>query len=89
MTSHDDDSLLRAEMEADKDLSLEELISKYSPTPHELEMQAQALARLKEECSSTPWYVEQAERDGEIFWERLFSKAPLEYRDDLRALKKR
>ena len=57
--------------------------------PHELEMRAQALARLKEECSSTPWYVEQAERDGEIFWERLFSKAPLEYRDDLRALKKR
>ena len=57
--------------------------------PHEREMQAQALARLKEECSSTPWYVEQAERDGEIFWERLFSKAPLTYRDDLRALKKR
>lgn len=89
MTSQDDDSLLRAEMEVDKDLSLEALISKYSPTPHELEMQAQALARLKEECSSTLWYAEQAAKHGEVFWESLFNKAPLTYRDDLRALKKR
>ena len=58
-------------------------------SPHELEMRAQALARLKEECSSTPWYVEQAAKHGEVFWESLFNKAPLEYRDDLRALKKR
>ena len=83
MTSQDDASLVEAEMR------LRKLISEHSPSSHELEMRAQALARLKEECSSTPWYVEQAERDGEIFWERLFSKAPLEYRDDLRALKKR
>ena len=55
----------------------------------ELEMQARALARLKEECSSTLWYVEQAAKHGERFWENLFNRAPLTYRDDLRALKKR
>ena len=56
---------------------------------HEREMQARALARLKEECSSTPWYMEQAAKHGERFWENLCNRAPLTYRDDLRALKKR
>ena len=83
MTSQDDASLVEAEMR------LRKLISEHSPTPHELEMRARALTRLKEECSSTPWYAEQAAKHGEVFWESLFSKAPLTYRDDLRALKKR
>jgi hypothetical protein len=45
--------------------------------PQEQERRMRAQQRLKEVYSSIPWYKEQAEKDGEIFWKRLHDKAPL------------
>ena len=71
MTSTPDDSLVQAEM------SLRKICSENSLTPQEQERRKRAQQRLKEVYSSIPWYKEQAEKDGEVFWERLHSKAPL------------
>ena len=40
-------------------------------TREEEERQRQGAQRLKEQLSPIPWYREQAEKDGEIFWRRL------------------
>ena len=71
MTSTPDDSLLQAEAR------LRELISKHSLSPQELERRKRAAQRLKERYSSIPWYKEQGEKHGDLFWDLLQSKAAL------------
>ena len=58
-------------------MSLRKICSENSLTPQEQERRKRAQQRLKEVYSSIPWYKEQAEKYGEVFWERLHSKAPL------------
>ena len=71
MTLDNEDSLTDAATP-----SLKRLLKGYQ-NPQEQERRKRAQQRLKEVYSSIPWYKEQAEKDGEIFWERLHSKAPL------------
>ena len=73
---------LGLELERDDSLPLmdepwEIVLSKYSPTPEELENRRRGIAHLKGVYSSIPWYKERGERDGDLFWERLYFAAPL------------
>ena len=45
--------------------------------PQELERRKRAQQRLKEVYSSIPWYKEQGEKDGDLFWKTLHDSAVL------------
>lgn len=57
--------------------SLEEMLSKYSLSPQERERRKRAQQRLKEAYSSIPWYKEQGEKYGDLYWESLHDSAVL------------
>ncbi len=71
MTSTDENSLEAAED------PLQKLLSQYSLEPQELERRKRAQQRLKEVYSSIPWYKEQSEKDGDLFWKALHDSAVL------------
>ena len=71
MTSTDENSL-----EATED-PLQKLLSQYSLEPQELERRKRVQQRLKEVYSSIPWYKEQGEKDGDLFWKALHDSAVL------------
>ena len=71
MTSTDENSLEAAED------PLQKLLSQYSLEPQELERRKRAQQRLKEVYSSIPWYKEQGEKDGDLFWKALHDSAVL------------
>jgi len=45
--------------------------------PQEQERRKRAQQRLKEVYSSIPWYKEQGEKDGDLFWKALHDSAVL------------
>lgn len=54
--------------------TLTKLLSELSPeSPEERERREQGRQRLKERLSSIPWYAQQAQKDGEIFWDKLYA----------------
>ena len=71
MTSTDENSLEETED------PLQKLLSQYSLEPQEQERRKRARQRLKEVYSSIPWYKEQGEKYGDLFWENLHNSAVL------------
>jgi hypothetical protein len=67
----DEDSLVEAEKR------LRALCSKHTLSQQELDRRERAAQRLKEVYSSIPWYKEQGEKHGDLFWRNLQSKAVL------------
>ena len=71
MTSTNESSLTATED------PLQKLLSQYSLEPQEQERRKRARQRLKEVYSSIPWYKEQGEKYGDLFWENLHNSAVL------------